>query len=452
MRGLIKNLTLAILGLFWACLALPAQAQSADDVILYTIKPGDTLLGLAERYFTKSPSARSSIQAVQRANGIGDADRIRNGAILRIPRSVLAFRTSEAQLLAWRGTVQIWSAGSPYAPTKGQAIREPMIIETAGNSSAVIALANGSRVSIPSQSRVQILRMREYVLGKALDYDLVVLKGRLETSAAKLPNTDSRYRVRTPTSVTAVRGTEFRVKFFGDEQTAGDVSTEVSEGDVAVNIGQRSDPEALAKGQAVAVTPDLSVKRGTLIAPPELPKPARVQTSDTLNFPLERPEGAVRFMGIISTDASGNDIVAESMSDLPSLAFADIADGVYYLRLTAENREGFEGFARTYRVLRAKTGLKSSLSKLASGNILFQWLPVGDGMAADATVHYRFQLRSSAPGSSPLVDRSGLKATAIELSTLPPGTWLWRVGTTRTVDGERIDVWSPQEELVIDGK
>jgi hypothetical protein len=452
MRDLIKNVSLVILGLLWACFALPVQAQSADDVVLYTVKSGDTLIGLADRYFIKAPSTRASIKIVQQANKIGNADRIRTGFILRIPRSVLSFRETNGQLLSWRGVVQIWSGGAAGTPQKGLPVREPMIIETGGNSSAVIALANGSRVSIPSQSRVQILRMRQYVLGNAIDYDLVVLKGRLETQATKLPNGDSRYRVRTPTSVTAVRGTDFRVKFQGDENKAGDVSTEVSEGDVAVNVGQRSDPEALAKGQAIAVTPGLTVKRGTLIAPPVLSKAGRLQTADTLSFPLERPDGAVRFMGTISSDASGDDVVAESLSDQPNLAFADLADGVYYLRLTAENQEGFEGFARTYRVIRAKTGLKSSLSKLASGNILFKWLPVGDGAAADPSLHYRFQLRSATPGSAPLVDRSALKVTSIELSTLPPGTWLWRVGITRMVEGERIDVWGPSEELVIDGK
>ncbi len=432
-------------------LAGPLSAQNAD-AILYTVKPGDTLLGLSGLYFANTPTPQASIASVQRANGIGNADRIRTGMQLKIPRSVLRFTETQGQLLGWRGDVRIWSGGSQMAPQKSQSIRETMIIETGTESSATIALTNGSRISIPSQSRVLIVHMREYVLGKSIDYDVSVLKGRLETSAAKLTNPDSRYRVRTPTAVTAVRGTEFRVKFSGDDTTAGRSATEVSDGDVGVAIAQKPDPEALKKGEAVAIASDGGVKRGILIDPPTLAPASRLQTAADIRFTVAGPAGAERYRGQLSRDVGGIDAVGETASDAPALTFADIDDGVYFLRLTAENADGFEGFARTYRIIRAKTGLTSTILRNDDGSIKFAWIPVGNGAIADKNVRYRFQLRNKQTGSPPLIDRTGMQDTVLSVAALPAGTWVWRVGISRVIDGEPIEYWTATEELVIDKK
>ncbi len=437
--------------IFLLMLALPLAAQN-NDAILYTVKPGDTLLGLSGRYFTNIPTVQTSIASVQRANGIGNADRIRTGMIIKIPRSVLRYAETQGQLLGWRGDVRIWSGGSSMAPQKSQSIRESMIIETGTESSAAIALTNGSRISIPSQSRVLIVQMREYVLGKSIDYDVSVLKGRLETSAAKLTNPDSRYRVRTPTAVTAVRGTEFRVKFSGDDTTAGRSATEVSDGDVGVAIAQKPEPEALKKGEAVAVASDGGVKRGILIDPPTLAPTSRLQTAADIRFAVAGPAGAVRYRGQLSRDASGIDMVAEASSDTPVLPFANVDDGKYFLRLTAENADGFEGFARTYQITRAQTGLTSSVARSDDGGIKFAWMPVGKGAVADKNVRYRFQLRSKTASSPPLIDRTGIQDTALTVAALPAGTWVWRVGISRVIDGERVEYWTAAEELVIDTK
>jgi hypothetical protein len=442
-KQLLQRICTAFFFALVSCVAFqsPAAAQTSEEVN-YTVKPGDTLNTLASTYFINA----KAVAVVQRVNHISNPNLIRVGSILRIPRNTLRFTETQGTLVAWRGAVQIWVKGAATAPQKNQSIAETMIIETGAVGSAVIALANGSRISIPSQSRIQMLRLRQYTLGGSIDYDLAVLKGRMETQAAKLDAGDSRYRVRTPSAVTAVRGTEFRVKYSGDDATAGASATEVSEGQVGVDIASRLAPEGLAKGEALALAVDGSVKRGNLIAAPTLAAGSRIQTAADIRIAITPMPDAVRYFGNISRDASGTEVIssANSAENSATLAFEPLDDGTYYVRLSAENADGFEGFARTYQLIRAQTGLSSSANRAADGRIKFAWLPTGNKDAL-----YRFQLRAKNSAAPPLVDNIGLRSNSIELAKLPPGTWVWRVAISRVVDGTRIEYWTTPEELVI---
>ena len=55
------------------------------------------------------------------------------------------------------------------------------------------------------------MRLRKYLLTGGSDIDLYVEQGRAETAAAPIKDSNSRFRMRTPTAVSAVRGTVFRI-------------------------------------------------------------------------------------------------------------------------------------------------------------------------------------------------------------------------------------------------
>ncbi|MGE0071596.1 MAG: LysM peptidoglycan-binding domain-containing protein, partial [Thiomonas sp.] len=94
-----------------AMFPVAAQAQTggvpADDLPVwqYTVRPGDTLIALAQRYL-RDP-ARWPV--VQRDNHIANPRHIQPGTVLRIPASLLRQQPSAARLVQAFGTVR-WRA------------------------------------------------------------------------------------------------------------------------------------------------------------------------------------------------------------------------------------------------------------------------------------------------------------------------------------------------------
>ena len=135
-------------------LALATPAQAADDALVYEVKSGDTLISLGTKYFVQAADYR----VVQKANNIRNDRAIPVGTKLRIERSLLKFRISTAQIASVRGNVLHLARGIQNTAVKGASLGEGSTLKTAGSSFATITLENGSRVSLPSNSDLKILR------------------------------------------------------------------------------------------------------------------------------------------------------------------------------------------------------------------------------------------------------------------------------------------------------
>ncbi|MFN3452670.1 MAG: LysM peptidoglycan-binding domain-containing protein, partial [Sphingorhabdus sp.] len=131
----------------------PAHARAApsDGSITYKVKSGDTLLGLAERYLV----SRDRYKIVQRQNKIANPRAVPVGTVISIPRTLLKLKPAVAKIISVRGQV---NAGTGSA-TVGQTVSEGIVISTGPSSFATMQLADGSRISLPSNSDVRIRRM-----------------------------------------------------------------------------------------------------------------------------------------------------------------------------------------------------------------------------------------------------------------------------------------------------
>ena len=74
----------------------------------YTVKPGDNLINIAARYFSRA----DQWPKVQKANNIADPNRILPGTVLRISPELLHKTPGEALLESVSGSVRWRSAGS----------------------------------------------------------------------------------------------------------------------------------------------------------------------------------------------------------------------------------------------------------------------------------------------------------------------------------------------------
>jgi hypothetical protein len=427
-----KLLTLA--GMAFMALATPAFAAD-DDAILYEVKRGDTLFTLGNAYFLNA----ADHVAVQKANKIADPTAIPVGKKIRIARRFLKYRSSVARIISVRGNVSHSIGGGTAATTTGMSLGEGALLRTAGSSFATLSLENGSRVSLPSNSDLRIVRLRRYVIDSSLDYDFEVGRGAARSKVTPMTNKNDRYSVKTPKAVSAVRGTEFQSRF--DEATGADFS-EVTEGAVSVALGD-SGVTMLPAGDGLAVTADGAVIRESLIVTNDIPAAGAMQKEKDVRFAV--PDGApgTGMRVSLAADAGFVDEIAEASAANGAAIFSNIDDGNYFVRFRAVSASGIEGMPLTYAFKRRLNTISASGGKDDLG-FAFKWAGEGRG-----TLRYHFQLFRSNTTGPAMVDEAGLDANVIRLSDLPAGDYYWRVASVQYVDGEVSTSWTPFEKLTV---
>ncbi|MFT4101259.1 MAG: FecR domain-containing protein [Burkholderiaceae bacterium] len=200
-----------------AAAAAPPVPQPPPAALLYTIEPGDTLLGIGRRLLARP----GNWVVVQRINGIKSPRRLTPGTQIRIPYSLVNGEADVAIVL--RGDAGSRLDGKPMAA--GDLVREAGVIETSDHSVVVLRLADGSTLRLEPASRLRLERLRRYHDDRAIEARALLERGRVEASAAtQRPKPLS---IRTRVATAAVRGTLFRVA--SGETTA---AAEVLEGGV----------------------------------------------------------------------------------------------------------------------------------------------------------------------------------------------------------------------------
>jgi hypothetical protein len=428
-----------LVGLFLSiCAVAPVSAQSQNaDTVNYTFKSGDTLEGFASRFLINIDAARS----VQRFNGIKDATKIRPGTVIKVPTSLLKGTPIVATVVAFSGTVAIAGANGSFAPRIGTTVTEGQTLSTGTPGFLTIAISGGSNVSIPSKSRVRIARLRKYLLTGGSDIDLFVEQGRAETAAAPIKDANSRFRMRTPTAVSAVRGTVFRIGYDGPDSSS---LTEVVEGAVAVDTGTTL-PALVPTGFGAALPKTGKLLQEELLPAPKIINAGAIQADDDVRFRLSAVAGAKGYHTQIARDAGFLEIFAETVSSEPVAAFTNVSDGSFFVRSMAIADSGLEGLAEPFGFRRRLTKVGASEAASATnGNFRINWVK----QAAGSTV-YRFQLFNDADRAVPMIDEPGLETSGISLTNLPPGSYSWRVGMRQSSADGIVETWSRPQNFTI---
>jgi hypothetical protein len=428
------------LSLSTAALAEPVMVMPDDDMVSYTFKRGDSLFTVGHRYFSNA----GAYEHVRLHNKIKNPRAIAPGTVVAIPRRYLKTRLLEAQLLSFRGNGTIELGGVASNPIIGAKITEGMILQTAEDGFMTLGLSNGSRITIPSKSRIKVAQMRELLLGGSVNFEFTLDQGRAEATVSKLKNKNDRFRVRTPIAVSAVRGTKFRVAYERAEKPS---LTEVLEGGVGVAmIGAKPSASAgvVAAGYGASASANGVIATEVLLAAPTMLNPGRLQKDTVVTINVTPVAAATSYHVQLAQDAGFIDMIAAKRSDTATIAFDGIANGNYFVRAMAVAPSGLEGLSETYSLRRVLTVVGGEAAALEPGVYQFKWLGQGDGKRS-----YRFQLLRNAKDAVALVDEVGLVDTAITLKGLMPGTYFWRVAV-RQFSAEGIsESWTPAEKMIV---
>ena len=426
-----------------ALVASLAAARAEDTMVEFVVVRADTLIGLSKSVLV-SPTAWREVAKINR---LPDPNRILPGQHLRIPTRLLRSDAVSATLVSVNGEVQAGDA--PAAP--GAAVAEGQSLQTGPNGSAVLMLADGSRVRVPPSSLAQVAASRNYgarvPATAAASADaanaanapshwfagtLRVLRGSVEVLAAKVFRAKP-LEVTTPTAVVGVRGTQYRVGV--DADANGRTHAEVVEGrvhvaataapagaDVAAGFGAAVE----AGGKIASVAPLLSAPDLSAL-PPRFERPI-------VRFALPGATTPLRVQ--VAVDTSFEHIVSDQrVAAGAELRIAGLADAQWQLRARRIDDQGIEGFDATRSfVLKARPEPPAyrtprASSKQTVGSVEFAWAPNADAPRA------RLQVASDVAFTSVVQDRDTLDGDSLRAELPTPGAYYWRLASIKA-DGD----------------
>lgn len=430
MRGLQEALRLAM-GVavpMLASAAAPAVAES--DLWSYRIERGDTLIGLHARLMR--PDARW--QDVQRLNRIANPRRLQPGSELRIPLSMLRAQVELAEVLHVHGQVFVEGREGRRPLAAAATVAEGDLVTTGAQSSASLRFADGTRSAIGPDAQLRVARHARLGASGQVQTQVQLDRGSLQTQVPVL-QPPARVEVRTPVVNLGVRGTDFRTRIDGDRTLAEVVQGRVGVGPQPVDAGFG------AAATAAAVSPP----RPLLPAPDLAALPARLERL-VATLPLPAQPGVSRYRLQIHDTASPSALLLEALFTAPQAQWPlALPDGRYQLLARAADADGIEGLES-----------RASFELAARPEPPFLLRPRPNEVREEASItlewsrnpeaaRYRLQVASAADFGDPVAVRDDLPGTTADVP-LPPGRYLWRVGSIRA-DGHR-GPWGDAQAVV----
>jgi hypothetical protein len=410
--------------------ALGAEDRGAEQEWVYTVKAGDTLWDLTERYLTDL----SLWPELQQLNRVQDARHLPIGTKLRIPLVWMKVAPAAARFGAVTGEVHVELVphGVRRKAVKGEALHRGDIVRTEADGYAAVEFFDGSILTLHPDSILRLNLMQAYAAGLS-DVRVGLSPGRAETRARAQPEQPSRFEIDTPAGITSVRGTDFRVSVPADERAS---RSEVLEGDVVVTgAGKAVDvPAGYGTVTRAGEPPGAPV---ALLPPPDLTAlPASLSNLPAaLDFPAVT--GAVAYRTLLARGDAFNEVLVEAVSNAPQVRLPELPAGSYVLRVRAIDVAHLEGrhAQRTVDVVvrPAPPALiePEDSAVISTAPLPFRWSPPKRGLGS------RFQLARDAGFSELVEDLPALRDSGVVVErALPSGVYYWRVAASSDELGE----------------
>ena len=402
----------------------PYTRPGSNGEILYTVQPGDTLLGLSQ-HFLDTPERWHD---VQKLNDIPRPRRLQPGTTLRLLPGWLKPHAERATLETASNEVKI--NGKPAHD--GDHLPEGTTVKTGPDSAALITLPDGTRLRIPSATEVRLERLRAYHGEKDLDAGFLLRHGGIEPDS---PGKRSRpLNIRTPSGNAAVRGTHFRVHAENKRSTVEVLRGQVAAGNrrstTPVDAGQGAWFTAKGKPTVTPLppAPELTTLSGRTWheTAPQLPLPAR--DAQTAAWHVE-----------VSTRQDFGAMVLDTRTQAPAFTLPSRQDGPHFVRVSRISPTGIEGYAGLAEISILARPLPPKLQPQAAEvqvnrdhPLMFAWQTVPDEVALPQ--RYRLQVAADADFRTILHDTVvDARSARIQPDTRRPLARWWRVAA---IEGE----------------
>lgn len=405
----------------FVALAIFASATSlvwADSRELeLTVKGGDTLIGLADRYLVKP----SDWPKVQRLNKVPDPRRLVPGSTLRIPVDLLREESVQAEVISVAGAA---SKGDGAKLTAGERLAPGTVIRTGQDGFVTVRAPDGALIALQPGSEARLAGIGRYVNTGIFSTVVRMISGRVEAAVDKLRG-PSRFEVQTDLAVAGVRGTRFRVAAVAGAKPSA--QSEVLEGAVEFAGKAPGASVAVAAGFG-SVTDDAGNPRApaALLPSPAFTAADSLQERLVTRFRFAAVTGAGNYRAQVARDRDFRAGIAEGVFTTPEIKFADLADGDYFLRARAIDTQGLEGQDAVFAFrLKARpepplASAPSANGKLRATNAEFAWAVQPEANA------YRIQVAEDESFKRIVLDEP-VSGEAFTSKQIPFGEYFWRV-------------------------
>ena len=323
--------------------AQPAGAH--ENNFLYQIKPGDTLSSLSETFTTN----QSNWQTIKKTNHIANTRKIPTGMTLKIPFNLIDEVPDQAKIIYLSGDVFLNNA----PVSKKHVISETDTITTGAQSNITFALSDESKVQIPPDSTVLVERLRKFRGTGLIDSIFKIESGKLAAHASPNQTGVGRFEIRTPVSITGVRGTVVRAEA---SPQAGS-SSELLNGKAAfVPAASRNQSVHLNANQGITAT--RTGEAGDII---ELLPPPQIRLSQSSPFEfkvdIQPVSGATTYLVRVSNDISGYDVLFTETVKKPEARVTGPGKGTYYVSVRSIDSNQLAGADAVHPFTITATGI-----------------------------------------------------------------------------------------------
>jgi hypothetical protein len=314
--------------------SLPGLVAAEEEYWEYTFRPGDSIWKIAEKYTT---SVNNWVE-IQELNKIrqGPDRRIPPGTRIIIPVSMLKQQPVPAIVIAVSGAPSLVRAnGEQQAIETGTNLYSGDQVVTADEQSLRIQFADKSELQVLSNSVVVLDKLSHHKHTGMVDTRIRLNSGSVNTWVEKL-KPDSRYEIKTPAAVTAVRGTAYRLS-----ATSQISRTMVTEGNVGVAAG---DTEKIVEhGYGIVAEKDKPLPEPVKLLPPPEMDDKLSQDTSVLKVSWIKLAGAKFYRYRLATDEKFNQVVVDSSTEDNTIAISDLKPGRYYLLVRGVDQYQLEG-------------------------------------------------------------------------------------------------------------
>jgi|GEM_PF-1483103 len=311
------------------------NADAEKKSWVYMVVDGDSLWNITAKFLTNI----DYYTQLQKLNNIKYPKKMQPGSLIRIPMEWIKQGPASAKISYLKGK-NLFLRDNKLSPlTSTTALILGDEIRTGTNGSATIEFADGSIMVLFKKTTVIFNHLSAFGSTGMVDTRVSILSGKVETRAQKNKGPGSRLDISTPSAISSVRGTMYRVA-----NTAQNISTvEVLEGNVAV-VGQKSDNiinVAKQQGTRIKQGEDPTQPTALLSAPSFITSKALFEKIPIIQWhPLS---GAKQYNVKVSTHEDFKNIIFDQSTTNTSLEVPNLTDNSYYIRVTGFDEIGLEG-------------------------------------------------------------------------------------------------------------
>src|SRR4030088_3070550 len=192
------------------------------------------------------------------------------GAVyLYLPRGSNATADNAATLAVLNTAIDAQKGSNDFAPAlDGDILASGDFVRSTKDGRAVLTFFDGSTLSVDPASLVKVITLNRLPSG-GLQPLVERTAGRAWAAVSKLKTPDSKFEIRTPTSIAAVRGTSFETQVTQNADGTSSVTYKVDEGEVLVTANAGGSV-SVAAGQQVTINTTQPAPAQATAQPPTL--------------------------------------------------------------------------------------------------------------------------------------------------------------------------------------